>query len=44
MQNNFSFVKLFTGGDVIVIAVSLLLILGSIISWVIIVEKIRRWR
>jgi len=43
MTNNFSFIQLFTGGDVIVIAVSLLLILGSIISWVIIVEKIRRW-
>ena len=41
MQNNFSLLSLFTGGDLMVLAISLILLLGSVISWVIIIEKMR---
>ena len=41
--NNFSLIKLFTSGDLMILTVSVVLIIGSIISWVIIIEKIRRW-
>ena len=41
--NNFSLIKLFSSGDLMILAVSIILVVGSIISWVIIIEKIRRW-
>jgi biopolymer transport protein TolQ len=44
MQNSFSLLHLFTGGDIMTLAISLLLLLGSIVSWAIIVEKFRMWR
>ena len=43
MQNNFSLLSLFTGGDLMVLAISLILLLGSVISLVIIIEKMRLW-
>ncbi|MCL2537942.1 MAG: MotA/TolQ/ExbB proton channel family protein [Alphaproteobacteria bacterium] len=43
MGNQFSLIKLFTGGDLMITAISVLLVVGSVISWVIIVEKLRLW-
>ena len=42
MTNNFSLLNLFTG-DIITVCVSLMLVVASIISWTIIIEKIRMW-
>ncbi len=44
MTNNFSLLSLFTGGDIMTLVISLLLVFGSIYSWAIIIEKIRLWR
>jgi len=44
MNNTFSLLKLFTSGDLMVLTISLFLAVGSVISWVIIIEKIRLWR
>lgn len=44
MTNNFSLLTLFTGGDLMTLAISLLLVFGSVVSWAIIIEKIRLWR
>jgi biopolymer transport protein ExbB/TolQ len=44
MTNNFSLISLFTSGDIMTLAISLLLLLGSVISWAIIIEKSRLWR
>ena len=43
MNSTFSLLKLFTSGDLMVLSISLLLVAGSVISWVIIIEKIRLW-
>lgn len=43
MTNTFSLATLFTG-DLMTLFISILLVLGSIISWAIIIEKIRVWR
>lgn len=43
MTNNFSLLNLFTG-DVMTLFVSLVLVAASIMSWAIIIEKIRMWR
>ena len=43
MTNNFSLLNLFTG-DLMTLFISLILVLGSIMSWTIIIEKIRLWR
>lgn len=43
MENSFSLLNLFTG-DVMTLFISLVLVLGSVISWAIIIEKIRLWR
>ena len=40
---NFSLVNLFLGGDILIMLTSFSLLIGSIISWFIIVEKIRLW-
>ncbi|MBE6461979.1 MAG: MotA/TolQ/ExbB proton channel family protein [Alphaproteobacteria bacterium] len=43
MENNFSLLSLFTG-DWMTVFVSLVLVVFSVMSWAIIVEKIRLWR
>jgi biopolymer transport protein ExbB/TolQ len=43
MTNNFSLLSLFTGGDIMTLAISLLLLFGSVYSWAIIIEKTRLW-
>ena len=43
MTNNFSLLNLFTG-DLMTLFISLVLVLGSIMSWAIIIEKYRLWR
>jgi len=43
MTNNFSLLNLFTG-DIMTLFISLVLVLASVISWAIIIEKIRLWR
>ena len=42
MENNFSMLNLFTG-DIMTIFVSLVLVLFSVLSWAVIIEKIRLW-
>ena len=41
--NSFSLLSLFTSGDLMILAISLLLVIGSVISWAIIIEKLRMW-
>ena len=43
MESNFSILNLFTG-DLMTLCVSLVLVVFSVLSWTIIVEKIRLWR
>ena len=43
MENNFSLLSLFTG-DLMTLFVSLVLVVFSVMSWAIIVEKFRLWR
>lgn len=43
MENQFSLLSLFTTGDLMTLGISILLLIGSVISWVIIIEKIRLW-
>ncbi len=43
MSNNFSLLNLFTG-DVMTLLISLVLVLFSVLSWAVIIEKIRLWR
>ncbi len=42
MTNNFSLLNLFTG-DLMTLFISLTLVLGSVMTWAIIIEKIRLW-
>lgn len=44
MTNNFSLTSLFTTGDIMTLVISLLLVAASVVSWTIIIEKIRLWR
>lgn len=44
MQSNFSLLSLFTTGDLMVLAISIILVIGSVWSWAIIIEKARMWR
>ena len=44
MTNNFSLLSLFTSGDMMTLIISLMLVVGSIMSWAIIIEKFRLWR
>lgn len=44
MSNSFSLLSLFTTGDLMTLAISVLLVVASIMSWAIIIEKIRIWR
>lgn len=43
MTSNFSLLHLFTG-DLMTLFVSLVLVVASVLSWAIIIEKIRLWR
>ncbi len=43
MESNFSMLNLFTG-DLMTLFISVVLVVASIMSWAIIVEKIRLWR
>lgn len=44
MSNNFSLFSLFTGHDLMTLFISLVLLAASVISWMIIIEKIRLWK
>ena len=41
MGNNFSLLSLFTGRDLMTLCVSLILVAASVMSWAVIIEKIR---
>lgn len=43
MENNFSLLSLFSGRDLMTLFVSLLLVFASVLSWMVIIEKIRLW-
>ncbi len=43
MTNNFSLLSLFISKDLITFLISILLVISSVISWTIIIEKIRVW-
>lgn len=43
MNTNFTLISLFTGGDFAVAGSSVLLVIGSIMSWCVIIEKLRLW-
>ncbi|GHS98377.1 Tol-Pal system subunit TolQ [Bacteroidia bacterium] len=43
MQNHFSFFQIFSLQDPVVFATSIILVIGSIASWAIIIEKLRMW-
>ena len=43
MENSFSLLSLFSGRDLMTLCVSLILVVASIMSWAVIIEKIRLW-
>lgn len=43
MENSFSLLSLFSGRDLMTLFVSLILVLASVLSWAVIIEKIRLW-
>ncbi|MBO7053361.1 MAG: MotA/TolQ/ExbB proton channel family protein [Alphaproteobacteria bacterium] len=43
MENSFSLLSLFSGRDLMTLFVSLVLVVASIMSWAVIIEKIRIW-
>ena len=43
MENSFSLLSLFSGRDLMTLSVSLILVAASIMSWAVIIEKIRIW-
>ncbi len=43
MENNFSLLSLFSGRDLMTLFVSVVLVIASILSWAVIIEKIRLW-
>jgi biopolymer transport protein ExbB/TolQ len=43
MENNFTLLNLFIGGDWVVAVSSIIMVIGSIISWYVIIEKFRLW-
>jgi len=43
MQNQFSFLTIFSLNDIVVFVTSIILVIGSIASWAIIIEKFRLW-
>ena len=44
MENNFSLLSLFTGRDLMTLFVSIILVVASVLSWMVIIEKIRLWK
>ena len=44
MENNFSLLSLFSGRDFMTLFISLVLVVASVWSWAVIIEKIRLWR
>ncbi len=44
MENSFSILSLFSGRDLMTLFVSVVLVVASILSWTVIIEKIRLWR
>ena len=44
MQNNFSFLSIFSPNDPVVFLTSIILLIGSIVSWAIIIAKLRMWK
>ncbi len=44
MENSFSLLSLFSGRDLMTLFVSVVLVVASILSWTVIIEKIRLWR
>lgn len=44
MENSFSLLSLFSGRDMMTFCVSLILVAASIMSWAVIIEKIRLWQ
>ena len=43
MGNSFSLLTLFSGRDLMTLFVSLVLVAASVLSWAVIIEKIRLW-
>ena len=43
MEYSFSLLSLFSGRDLMTLFVSLILVLASVLSWAVIIEKIRLW-
>jgi len=43
MENSFSLLSLFSGRDLMTFVVSIILVVASVLSWVVIIEKIRLW-
>ncbi len=43
MENNFSLLSLFSGRDLMTLFVSVVLVVTSVLSWTVIIEKIRLW-
>ncbi|MBR3510822.1 MAG: MotA/TolQ/ExbB proton channel family protein [Alphaproteobacteria bacterium] len=43
MENSFSLLSLFSGRDLMTLFVSLILVGASVLSWMVIIEKIRLW-
>ena len=43
MENNFSLLSLFSGRDIMTLFVSVVLVIASIMSWAVIIGKIRLW-
>lgn len=44
MENSFSLLSLFSGRDMMTLCVSLILVAASVMSWAVIIEKIRFWQ
>ena len=44
MEGNFSLLSLFAGRDLMTLCVSVILVIASVLSWAVIIEKIRLWR
>ncbi len=44
MENSFSLLSLFSGRDLMTLSVSLILLAASVMSWAVIIEKIRLWQ
>ncbi|MDR1826498.1 MAG: MotA/TolQ/ExbB proton channel family protein [Rickettsiales bacterium] len=42
-MNQFTLLNLFTGGDLAITGSSIVLVMGSIMSWYVIIEKLRLW-